>query len=223
MTSDAVLRWVRALTLPSVLFFSALAGHAAGDGVIPAAPVLVALFVFTVAAVAPFAWRSIRPAATVALVVGGQGLLHVALLLLSETAGTATAVMCGTDMGATTVSSPANCHVMTHSSAASHGSAIQMISGGHLAMLLGHLAAAVVVGAWLAAGERALWLVLVLAARPVVDAWQTVTDVIRGGIAPTVSSYPRLRSGWGQPRMVSGLVWTVGPVSRRGPPSACAA
>ena len=33
MTSDAVLRWVRALTLPSVLFFSALAGHAAGGGV----------------------------------------------------------------------------------------------------------------------------------------------------------------------------------------------
>jgi hypothetical protein len=36
MTSDAALRWVRALTLPSVLFTSALAGHVAGGGVIPA-------------------------------------------------------------------------------------------------------------------------------------------------------------------------------------------
>ena len=44
MTSGAVLRWVRALTLPTVLFTSALAGHAAGDGVTPAVSALIALF-----------------------------------------------------------------------------------------------------------------------------------------------------------------------------------
>jgi hypothetical protein len=223
MTSDAVLRWVRALTLPSVLFFSGLAGHATGDGVIPAASVLVVLFVFTVAAVAPFAWTPIRPAATVALLVGGQGLLHAALQLLSGTAGTATAVMCA-DTGTTTVASPANCHLMTHhSSAAPDGFGMQLISGGHLVMVLGHLAAAVVAGVWLAAGERTLWMVLVIAARPVVNAWRTVAALVRGAVGALAGNYPPLQLGWVLPCALHDSTWAAGPVSRRGPPGACAA
>jgi hypothetical protein len=223
MTSDAVLRWGRALTLPSVLFFSALAGHAAGGGVAPSGSVLVPLFVLTVAAVAPFTRSPIRPAVVVALLIGGQGVLHVAFQLLSETAGTATTVMCGGPMGATAVSSQSSCHVMTHSSAASHGFATPLINGGHIAMLLGHLAAAVVVGVWLAAGERALWMVLVLAARPVVVAWRTVTAMVRGGIGAMVGSFPRPQLGWAPPCAIRPLMWVAGAVSRRGPPGACTA
>ena len=123
MTSDVVLRWVRALTLASVLFTSGLAGHAAGGGLIPAASVLVSLFVLTVVAVAPFARAPVRPAGAVALLVGGQGLLHAALQLLSGTAVTAPTVMCGADMGAMAASSStASCHLMTHSGAASRWS-----------------------------------------------------------------------------------------------------
>jgi hypothetical protein len=63
MMSDAVSRWARALTLPSVLFTTALAGHAVGDGAIPAASVLALLFVLTVVSVAPFTMvLSRRPA-----------------------------------------------------------------------------------------------------------------------------------------------------------------
>ena len=61
MTSDAVLRRVRALTLPSVLFTSGLAGHAAAGGVTPAASVLVPLFVLTVVAVAQFVGAPYQP------------------------------------------------------------------------------------------------------------------------------------------------------------------
>jgi hypothetical protein len=222
MTSDAVLRWGRALTLPSVLFFSALAGHAAGGGVAPSGSALAPLFVLTVAAVVPFARSPIRPAAVVALLVGGQGLLHAAFQLLSETAGTATTVMCGGDMGAA-VSSPSSCHLMTHTGAASHGLATPLINGGHIAMLLGHLAAAVVVGVWLAAGERALWMVLVLAARPAVVAWRTVTVVVHGGAGSMIDSHLRLQLGWDLPCAARRLVWAAGAVSRRGPPGACAA
>ena len=57
MTSDTVPRWVRALTLASVLFISALAGHTAAGGVMPAASVLVFLFVITLVAVAPLVGR----------------------------------------------------------------------------------------------------------------------------------------------------------------------
>ena len=225
MTSDVVLRWVRALTLASVLFTSGLAGHAAGGGLIPAASVLVSLFVLTAVAVALFAGAPVRPAAAVALLIGGQGLLHAALQLLNGTAVTAPVpiVMCGADMGGMAASSTTSCHLMTHSGAASHGLAMPLMSGGHLLMLLGHLAAAVVVGVWLAAGERALWMLLGIAARPVVEAWRTVAAVARGGIGGLVVSCPGLLPGWGRRCAVCGLVWAVGVVSRRGPPSCCVA
>ena len=224
MTSDVVLRWVRALTLPSVLFTSGFAGHVAGGGATPAASVLVSLFVLTVVVVAPFARAPIRPAGAVALLVGGQGLLHAALQLLSGTAVTAPIVMCGAGTVAMAASSSTtSCHLMTHSGDASHGLAMPLMSGGHLLMLLGHLAAAVVVGVWLAAGERALWMLLGIAARPMVEAWRTVAAVARGGIGGVVVSCPGLLPGWGRRCAVCGLVWAVGAVSRRGPPSCCVA
>jgi hypothetical protein len=128
--------------------------------------------------------------------------------------------MCGADMGATAVSSPSSCHVMTHSSTASHGFAVPLISGGHFVMVLGHLAAAAVAGVWLAAGERAIWTVLVLAARPVVNVWRTVMAVVRGGVSATIGSHLRPQLGWRLPCLVRRMEWVAGAVSRRGPPVA---
>ena len=193
MTSDAVLRRVRALTLPSVLFISGLAGHVAAGGVTPAASVLVPLFVLTVLAVAPFAGAPISPARVMALLVGGQGLLHVALQLLGGTAVGHDNCGWRGHMVPTAASSAAGSHVMMHhGAAASHGSVMSLMSDGHLVMLLAHLAAAVVVGVWLAAGERACWTLLALTARPVVDAWRTVTAVARrrvGAVVVTVHGF----------------------------------
>lgn len=221
MTSDAVLHWVRALTLPSVLFTSALAGHAAGNGAIPSTSALVPLFVLTVVAVGPFTWVPIRPARAVVLLLVGQGLLHAALQMLGRTTVAATTAICDMGAGAAPVSAPTNCHLMTHLGAAtSHGSALSLMGGGHLVMLLAHLAAAVVVGIWLAAGERAFWTVLRLAARPVVDAWRTVMGAARGGVGDVVVSCRRLQLGWGLRCAVRGSVWVADVVSRRGPPGA---
>jgi hypothetical protein len=219
MTSDAVLRWVRVLTLPSVLFSCALAGHAAAGGVTPDTSVLVPLFVLTVVAVASFAGASIRPAGAVALLVAGQGLLHAALQLLGRTAVTVTTPICGADTDPPVVSAPMSCHHMMHGGAElSHGSAMSLMGSGNVVMLLAHLSAAVVVGVWLAAGERAFSTVLVLAARPVVAAWRTVTGVaqVRGGAV--VLSSPRPQLGWGLRCAVRGPVWAAGAVCRRGPP-----
>ena len=62
MASDAVLRGMRALTLPFVLFATGLAGHAAAGGVTPDASLLVPMFLLTVFAVVPFAGAPISPA-----------------------------------------------------------------------------------------------------------------------------------------------------------------
>jgi hypothetical protein len=220
MTIDAVPRWVRALTLPSVLFTTALAGHAAGDGAIPAASVLALLFVLTVVAVALFTMAPLTPARTAALLLVGQGLLHTALQLLGGTAVTATTAMCGASAGSAAVSVPTSCHLMTHPGAMSHDSAMSPLGGGHLGMLLAHLAAAAVVGAWLVAGERAFSTVLLLAARPVIDAWRTIAEAARDTVGAVVLSCPRLQLGWGLRCAVRGSVWVAGVVSRRGPPGA---
>ena len=218
MASDAVLRGVRVLTLPSVLFASGLAGHATAGGVMPTPSLLVPLFVLTVFAVASFADAPMSPAWSMAFLVGGQGVLHAALQLLSGAAVTATTTMPGAGTGLP-ASSPTSSHLMTHHSeaAASHGSGMSLMGGGHLVMVLAHLAAAVAVGLWLVAGERALWILLALSARRVVDAWRTVTAVARG-VGAVLVSCPLLQIGWGLRWVVRRSVWATGVVPRRGPP-----
>ena len=99
---------------------------------------------------------------------------------------------------------------------------LPLISGGHVVMLLGHLAAAALAGVWLAAGERALWMVLVLAARPVVDAWQTSRPWFAGGSARWSVSGPRLQlTGTCRARFMARM-WAAGPVSRARPACYCA-
>lgn len=218
MASDAVPRGARVLTLPLVLFASGLAGHAAAGGVTPAPSLLVPLFVLTVFVAAPFAGAPISPAWSIALLAGGQGVLHAALQLLSGAAATATTTMPGVGTGVP-APSPSSSHLMTHHSdaAVSHGSGMSLMGGGHLVMVLAHLAAAVAVGLWLAAGERALWILLALTARRVLDAWGMVT-AIAGGAGAVVVCCPRLQADWGLRWVVRRSVWTAGVVPRRGPP-----
>jgi hypothetical protein len=216
MTSDTVPRWARALTLPSVLFISALAGHTAAGGVTPPAPVLVFLFAATVAVLVPLVGALISPARIVALLIVGEGLLHIALELL----GRSTVMTAMNDPAA--MSSPTGCHLMMQpTSAAPYGSGMSLMGDEHLIMLLAHIAAAVAVGMWLAAGERVLWDVVRLAARPVIGAWQTVVAVVRGAVGTMIISDPRPRLCGDLRRMVCGLLWAAGAVSRRGPPPLC--
>ena len=139
------------------------------------------------------------PARVVALLVGGQGVLHTALQLLGGTAGMCNGRYAWRRHGCDDCDVPRPAaHLMTHpDTATSHGSVMSLMSGGHLVMLLAHLAAAVAVGVWLAAGERALWMLLALTARPLVDAWGTVTAVARGRVGALVVSCPRLQPGCG--------------------------
>ena len=176
MTSEAVLRRMRALTLPSVLFTTGLAGHAAAGGVTPAASVLVPLFVLTVVAVAQFVGEPYQPGTVYGVAGWRAGIVARGVAAAQRDRRTTTTTVGGAATGMATVSSSASSHLMMHQGvAASHGFVMSQMSGGHVVMLLAHLAAAVVVGLWLAAGERAFWTLLALTARPVVEAWQKVT------------------------------------------------
>jgi hypothetical protein len=211
MTSDSVRRGMRVLTLPSVLFTSGLAGHAFAGGDMPSASVLAPLFLIIVLAVAPFVEGASSPARSVVLLAGGQGLLHAGLQLFG-----------GTAAGAANGSAATSSHSMMHHGAgASHGPVMSLTSDEHLIMLLAHLAAGVVVGLWLAAGERAFLTLLALTTRPLVNAWRTVTRVVaRNGVAAVVVGSPRHRICWSLRCVIPRSMWTAGVVSRRGPPGA---
>jgi hypothetical protein len=129
MAGDAALRGMRALTLPFVLFATGLAGHAAAGGVTPDASLLVPMFLLTVFAVVPFAGAPISPAWSMPLLVGGQGLLHAALQLLSGAGVAAPTAEHGMSAG---VSAPTSSHLMTHhpGTAASHGDAMSLMGAG---------------------------------------------------------------------------------------------
>ena len=152
MAGYGVLRWVRALTLASVLLVSGLTGHGAAGGAAPPSALILPLFVIATVAVAPFLEGPVSARRVAALLLGGQGVLHV---ILQVVAGTTVSSQAGASMPAS--NGPAMTHVMVDGAAVPYP--VTVVTGAHLGMLLAHVAAAMAVGVWLAAGERrrGLW------------------------------------------------------------------
>ncbi|RYE78078.1 MAG: hypothetical protein EOO74_05870 [Myxococcales bacterium] len=120
---------VRALVLAGVITATGSVAHTSAGGLLPGAGWLGYLFVTTLA-VAALALREEAPTwRLVALMCGGQALVH---LFLSATAG--------------------HRHIPGQPD---HHNLLDLTA--HGPMMLAHLAAAAVVGLWLAAGERAVW------------------------------------------------------------------
>lgn len=222
MAGDAVLRWARALTLAAVMLAGGLTGHVATGGLAPAASVLLPVLVITAAAIAPLLGVPASTRRVSALLLTGQGLLHVVLQMLggstADTAGHPTLIPAAAG-GAFAE------HLGAHGAApAPAGGWMPLLSGAHLGMLAAHVVAALVVGVWLAAGERAAWTLVAVATLPVVDAWITLrelarTDVVAWSVVPGPIALPR----WRQERAVLHPIWAGRGVSRRGPPRLSAA
>jgi hypothetical protein len=219
MTGDAVPRQVRVLTLASILFISGLAGHVAAGGLTPTRPALVLLFVLTVGVATPFVGARISPALVMVLLVGGQGLLHTGLQMLGGSTLDRTNHSCGAD-----ASAAMSAHHMAHlAPAASHDWACSLAGGSQVVMLLGHVAAGFVVGAWLIAGERALWTLLAFTVRPAVHAWRSVTALASRVMGVADMRVPRSQPGWVPRYSIRSSLWAGTVVSRRGPPRCCLA
>jgi hypothetical protein len=222
MEGNAVLRLIRALTLATVMLGSGVAGHVAAGGSAPATSALLPVFVLLTAAAAPLLDVPASARRVTALVLSGQGLLHVALQVLGGTAVDVAGHSMLVHVDA--AGGPASSHHL-HPSVASApwGSALAVLTGTHPGMLLAHAAATLAIGLWLAAGERAAWTLVALAALPVVDAWVTLGKLSSGGAGafavPRAGSLPRAE----HQRAARPSLWSGGGVSRRGPPCPSAA
>ena len=213
----SVLRWLRALTLASVLVTTGVAGHAAADGAVPAPLLLAVLFVGATFVLAPVLGSPASPLRVALLVVGGQAILHVCLwLLATNPTGRSGAGVVMPEGSAGFSSMPAG---MVHGSAASGVASLAWVGNVHLGMLLAHLVAGLFLGLWLAAGERAAWTLLRLAARPVAEALVILLNAATALAAVRVGwARGCLTPGWARERVTGSPACTVHCLSRRGPP-----
>jgi hypothetical protein len=224
---DPIVLWARAALVGSIALFLGVAGHVTADGLLPGPLFLAALLVCSVALSGPMLRRPASARRLVAMLVGGQTLIH---LVLSATAGHA-----GDSAGP--ASSPATRHGSdglgtlpvvdghrvgslqdAYEGMTAQPSMAPTLPVGHLIddmsahapMMVAHLTAAALVGLWLAHGERCLWTILALTGRRILAVVRPLAPLPRAPQSPTaeVDHTPA----------VPVSRWQAGPHSRRGPP-----
>lgn len=175
--------WGRALLVAVVAMLVGGVAHVEAGGLLPG-PIVLSLLVLTgTLAVAPLLRRPASALRVVLLLVAGQGVVHTALAVTAGHRGdpvttpAATpappAVPVGSAVGGTRRGS---FHDVAYDATPAGGGGDPLTVPApllhafsdlvaHPAMALAHVLAAVLVGLWLARGERALWQLVALAAR----------------------------------------------------------
>jgi hypothetical protein len=240
MTAGPGLRCLRALMLAGVALATGVFAHVSAGGYLPGAAGLVTLWLLAGAAVAPLLGRQASTTRVVVLLVAGQTFVHVVLTAL------------GGHRGDPTVSWPASSPVSHPAipvaptgrrtgsfydqvaRAPAGGGHVEWttphwvqhlvadLTGPHALMALAHLGAAAAVGWWLAAGERALWTLLTVTSRPLLDRCRFLFAHAFAGVGAVVvaSGAARLwdrRTGWAALRPAC-AVFLFECLTRRGPP-----
>jgi hypothetical protein len=222
--ASPALRWTRALLIAAVAVSTGVVAHVSADGLLPGPRGLLVLTVLCAGVTAIFLGRQVGTLRIVALVVIGQGFIHSGLAALAGHRGDPV----GTPARQTVVpamgSGPRTgsyydqwVQVQPHGSAPAVPAwvvhSIADIAAEPL-MAATHVLAAVVVGAWLAVGERALWAVLALTAAVAVRVVRALAGAlvlpVRPALVPSTTAFDR-------PRIPRTLQHSPG-VTRRGPP-----
>jgi hypothetical protein len=153
METATLLRWTRACVLSTVVLGATLAAHAGSGGAGPDGSLLVPIVAILTVAAAACLGRPPSPLRIAALLLAGQMLLHAAFELMPNAAST-----------------------MRTAAHASMGTEAHSGSNPGLSitptMLVGHLTAALAIGFWLAAVERAAWTLLAVAAGSLANSWR---------------------------------------------------
>jgi hypothetical protein len=222
---DPCVLWARAIGVGSIAFFLGVVGHVSADGLLPGPLLLGALLALCVLLSVPMLGRPASPLRLVAMLVGGQTVIHLALTLTAghagdaPRAGAAVARPRGLDRLPVVDGHRVGSLQDAYQGAAGHAPLAPTLPVGHLIddlsahapMMVAHLVAAALVGLWLAHGERCLWAVLALTGRRVLLATWALVPVPAG---------PALSPSYAADRVLAGprSLWLVRPHSRRGPP-----
>ena len=210
--SHPVLRWARALLLAVVALAAGAVAHATAGGLMPGPGVMLILLLIGTMAAAALLGRPASTRKVVLLVMSGQASVHLALTALAGHAGdvrpSAPALLLpasgrkGASLYDQMMPTTPRAQLRTPDWVLH---LVDDLTGPHAVMAIAHLAAAALVGLWLAAGEQALWSVVLLAVRPVAPEAAVVPFLPRLPVARRAVAHPR--SPWlgAQPR-------------RRGPP-----
>ncbi len=233
-TAGGALRWMRALLLAAVAMGSGVIAHLTADGRMPGPAALGLLFLLCVAGAAALLGRPASTLRVVVMTVAGQTFVHGFLTALSGHRGDPPlrrVVVAPAPVPATVPTGPGRSgsyfdlvYAPTHQGTGAQPvlpAPVQHLmadlTGPHAVMALAHVAAAVIVGLWLAVGERALWHLVVLAAdgaRRVVQAACSSYARVRWGARALLAPLP-LRDNGPRPRLRQVLDRIV---VRRGPP-----
>jgi hypothetical protein len=232
------LLWGRAAVLSAVALATGAFAHVQADGLLPGTGVLVLLVACGTLAAAPFLRRQGSTLRIVALLVGGQSVVHMALAVtaghrgdpISGAAARSVAPVVPQSAG-TGGRSGSYFDVAYASQTGGHGGGLSVPGpvlhaltdvSAHPAMALAHLVAAAVCGWWLACGERALWRLLELTVRgltevvvPALRRWASSVDAV--ACAALRVPVPVLAVAVDAPPQ---LLVTDRSASRRGPPRA---
>lgn len=197
---DRGVLWARAVLLASVTVFLGAAGHVTADGLLPGPAPMTMLYAVAVVAAAAFLARPATALRLVALLVGGQALVHVVLSATAGHTGDVARSATPTHTGGLALPTVDGRRVGSLQDAWDAGSTHATAPGlplahlvsdltAHAPMMVAHLVVAALVGLWLAVGERSLFTLLALAARVVVRRPRPLPAVRR---LPVPARAPRL-------------------------------
>ena len=199
--AGVALRWSRAAGLAAVAAAFAALAHATAGGTLPGWRALAVLFGLTTAVFAGLLGRPASTLRVVALLVGGQAVLHGVFTASGGHGSTHRVTSAATDLTTWAAvprgrladvlvapgsldSAPTQPSVLSH--AVAHLTA-DLASPTTQLMALAHLVAAVALGVWLAAGERLAWRLVILLAGPAAAA---LAAAARMGLALAVGCVP---------------------------------
>jgi hypothetical protein len=238
-SAGLALRVLRSLALAGTAVITGVLAHASAGGYLPGASALVALWLAASTAVAPLLGRQASAVRIVVLLMLGQTAIHGVLTALVGHHGDPASQWSTTAPPAVPLPPSAGAHrsgsffdQLSAMQPRGNGTVtvpawmlhlVADMSGPHALMALGHLAAAAVVGLWLAAGERALWTLLTVMSRPLVDGLVALLAVARMSGARGLMSFDvRLRRPRPAPWLELAPAWAAllpHSVVRRGPPA----
>jgi hypothetical protein len=208
-----MVRWVRAVALSLLAVASTLAAHVSGGGAMPGLPMLLPVCALVTLSAAALLGRPLTWWWSGALLLAGQTALHGALQVLPPSAMTA-----GT--GGPTTGGPA-LHAGLHTDSGPGAAALTALTGWSSdgRMVAAHVAVALLVGAWLAAGERALWTLVALAAGTLARTWLRLRGGRLASLTAVLVRPRRLVTPWAAapaPVRIDGI---RSGATRRGPPT----